>query len=273
MGADLTINAGITVSIGVTFGIKGHLLAKATLVALDPGWLDFEFQFPPVDYTENLSTEFGEASSLNVDQPIQQWLKGSLDTITFDAMFFAQHAAHELKDYVDYFKRLVKRDPALGRPPIWNFIYGQVADEVVLVESIGGVKYGQLRTNANVGTIRDVHFTISLRKYRAYDLVLTDPNALPSDTFYVRAKEGDTWEHIAEKEYGKPNYGIILRQRHPESAQLEAGDLATLPDFENIRDQRILPNSIPLERTDERNAVVHELFEDRNISKYSRIVR
>jgi len=264
--------SGPTVSAGVAFTTKLNLLPKAALLAMDAGFVDFEFQFPPMSFTENEAAIYGESSSLSRDDPIQQWLKGDLKTITFNAMFYAGHAAQDLGDYLAYIKRMNKKDDALGRPPIWNFVYGTIIDEIVVVESIGGITYGELRSNLNVGSVRDVYLSVTLRKYTPYDVQLVDPNAPPSDTFYALVKDGDTWEHLAGREYNKPSMGDILRQRNPDKVVPAAGQQVLLPDFVNIRSEVPRPSSIPLRRLADRMALRQQIFALRGIARYSAVL-
>jgi len=250
--------------------LRGRRMAKAMLIAQDSSWADFEFQFPITNLTHGISQSYGDASSLSRAEPIQQWLKGDVETITFEAMAFAEHRFMDITDYVAYMKSASKKDEKLGRPPIWTFIYGTLINEIVVIESCQ-FRYGEPRVNANMGTPRDVYFNISLRKYTPFDIELTDPNALPSDTFYVRAKSGDTWEHLAHREYGDADLGDIVRRRNHDKRKLTANNYVKMPKFERVRNDVLTPESVSLKRESAQAEVKADMLSLRSTKKFLKV--
>jgi hypothetical protein len=95
------------------------------------------------------------------------------------------------------------------------------------------------------GTLRSAQFTLSLRRYEKFDLVLTDPNARQHDTFYRAVKQGDTWESLAKMRYGDALLGDLLRRLNPGAPFLKVGTTVKLLDPERFRDAVVTPASLP----------------------------
>lgn len=199
-----------------------------------------EGQFAPLGLTRDVGSNIGETNSLNRQDSIIQWLSGTGESITFDAMIYADNILYSILEQFQALENLTKRDPDLRRPPVCRFTYGREVAMQCIVESIGGIRYGEARPG---GKLRSVMFTISLRKYVPYSPTAT---AESTETIFKPAKQNDTYEIIALRAYGNAIKGVNLRNYKP---ALEI----ILPIAENVAilepiDDRIIaaayPNSI-----------------------------
>lgn len=240
------------------------------LIRRDPGEpRRITFQFIPTEgTTETVSGTWSEATSLGRQHPIQQWTKGEQQTINFEAKFFSRHIAEDIDAIVESLKSAVQADPALGRPPLFDFIWGAFHD-VVVVSSVGGLRRGSLRPD---GRLREATLGITLRHYEPFDLIVTDPDAPPGDTFYLTTAKGDSWESLAGRLYRQPLLGELVRRANPGNPFLGPGLTVTMPDPANVRGLVVSPRSIPLERTVEGISLRIAMFNKRRRSKASRIV-
>lgn len=185
---------------------------KWTLFNTDGGDT-YEGQFGPIGLTKDLGSQVGTFSSLNRQDPIIQWLGGTGEAISFDALLFAQNSFRKIGKQLTALEKLVKKDPALGRPPVCRFTYGKEMSLLVIVESLGGIRYADSRPLQ--GTFRSAMLTISLRKYVPYKPVVSATDEVPTETYYRPARINDTYETIAKQFYGSPVKGINLRARFP----------------------------------------------------------
>lgn len=239
------------------------------LVPMDPGFKRIPFQFIPGGLTYNVASNYAETSTLNRDNPILQFTRGALKTISLEVRLFAETSTRDVKPLLDELERACLRDPTLARPPIWVFVWGSVFDIQVVVESIGDVRYDTLRPD---GTVHGVTLALSLKRYEAYDLKLTDPDARPKDTFYRQARQGETWESLAGRHYREPLWGEHLRRLNPGLEAPVLGSTVLLPDADKLRGTPITPQSFPLARTEAGIAFRRGLFAIRGRSKVSTIL-
>lgn len=171
----------------------------------------YEGQFGPIGLTKDLGSQVGTFSSLNRQDPIVQWLGGTGEMITFDALLFSQNFLRSIGKQLTALEKLVKKNFALGRPPVCRFTYGKEMSMLVIVESLGGIRYADSRPL--IGTFRSAMLTITLRKYVPYSPVETAET--PTETYYRPARINDTYETIAKQAYGSAVKGVNLRARFP----------------------------------------------------------
>lgn len=168
-----------------------------------------EGQFAPLGLTRDVGSNIGETQSLNRQDTIIQWLSGTGESITFDAMLFADNILYSILEQMQALENLTKRDPDLRRPPVCRFTYGREVAMQCIVESVGGIRYGEARPG---GKLRSVMFTVSLRKYVPYSPTATEE---PTETVFRPARQNETYEVIAERAYGNAIKGVNLRNYSP----------------------------------------------------------
>lgn len=269
-----TARVGIAVLGALSAGARSNEIERPVLEphSSNPNFPKFRFQFPPSgDFTEDgVGSDYAEATSLNRPFPIRQFVKGKQRVYSFEAMLFADSVGSNIDKDVDALRRAATRDDDLGRPPIWEFFWGPI-NEVVVVDSVGGIKYGRLRPD---GTFRDARFNLQLSVYNQFDIKLTDPDARPHDTVYYIAQDGDTWERIAARQYNSALLGDFLRRRYPSMPGAPTpGTILRLPDKAKMADLIVTPESIPLKRTAEGLALAREMFRLRGGVRTSLVVR
>lgn len=182
-------------------------------------------QFVPQNVTKAVAGELGEASSVNRDHPIQQWVRGQTEVVTFRARLWATDQEDvSLEDRLVRLENLVRRNSDLKRPPICEFSWGGLGTLQMecLVQSLGGVRYDEVRPD---GRLRGVSMSITLRRYERITLTATDPSVPETFTRIRRARRGDTYESIALDEYADPELGIKLRQLNPRLPGMRLADL------------------------------------------------
>ena len=219
--------------------------------------MDLEFQFVPSSFSVNIGANYAEGGTLNRQHPITQWTRGKSKTIAFEAKFFARDTQENIDDTLAKLEQATSRVEALGRPPLLIFSWGRVFSEFVVIEDLGNVVVDELRPD---GTHQGFLLRIQLRRYDFFDLKLTDPTAPPHDSFVALVRQGDTWEHLAARQYKNPLQGDLLRRRNPDKPFLTPGQVVVLLDRENIRGVPVLPESPPLARTHAFEEVRDALF-------------
>ena len=241
------------------------------LIPQDPGFEKITFQFPPQQMTENIGVTWATSNAPTRGVPIVQFAHGELDTISFTAKLWATHALDNIKDKLEAMKRSVRQDPTLLRPPIWLFVWGEAIDDLVVIDSIGGIRYDSLRSD---GSVRGCTFAITLSRYTFFDVAATDPNAPPPSTFFVPARSGDIWEAVARTEYGNPDLGDLLRRRNPGLAEPgnNPGQVLALLPRSRYRDEPIEPASIPLQRTTAALTRRLEAWDERTVARESTVL-
>jgi hypothetical protein len=249
--------------------------AKWTLFSLD-SFDELEGQFPIENVTQNLGAQYEDAWTLNRQEPISQWIHGTSENWSFETRLRQLDSLDDIRPKIKWLLDSVRKDTSLGRPPLYVWSWGSI-ELSCYITSLGGIQYEMSPAN-ELGQVlpREVRFTISLRKYVQFDVVGTDPNspfALGlTDTLYVNAKIGETYEALAAVRYGNPDWGDLIRRRHPSKPFLTAGTIVALPKPERFLDADEEPESSPLERTEEGLNARQALFELRGGSKVSFVV-
>lgn len=210
---------------------------------LDEGQ-DLSGQFPAEDPILNLSTTYGQHTSLNRQNPIVQFLHGDSDTFSFVARFYALHGADRTPTKnIGTLQSWRLRDATLARPPRVAFTFGNIIPfPEAVITSLSNISYSEPKPD---GDIREVSARVDLLRYTKFSL----DNTPEPETRYARAKQGDYYELLAWQEYRAPLLGDALRKEHPDQALLEEADIVRLPSYGAIRGTTITTTSIPLLRS------------------------
>ena len=153
-----------------------------------------------------------------------------------------------VKDQIDKLKRMVRRDNALGRPPICQFDYGSEISMLCVVQSIGGIQYDDIQSN---GLLRGATLQITLRKFVQAAIEENDAATLESSTLFRFAKQGDTFDSLGRRFYGNPLKGVNLRFINLTiTPEPQAGDLVKVLEPSNSQiTRKVVPRSIPFQST------------------------
>jgi len=207
-------------------------------------------QFEAENLTENVGSVWGESWAINRDKSIQMFLRGTSDTITFSARFFARDITEVrgVKTVRDKLRQWAKKDEKLGRPPLLAFQSGDahVQMKTCIITGVSLV----YDAPAFKGAFRGATLSISLREFEPFEL---SAQGL-FDTRYHRSKRGDYYELLAQREYGNPLLGVVIRQRNPKLIGLDTGDVVPLPSRNgSIQRERIQTSSVALEGINDRS--------------------
>lgn len=232
------------------------------------GFPTIRFQFPPESYQEDHSGNWASATSLGRDKPILHFASGEQESFSFEAKLYARHEGESIEDLLDVLKRAPKRDSTLGRPPRWEFVWGSILHETVIVKSVGNIRFDEIRSD---GSIRGASLQIELWNFVPNDVELTSPGTPPPSTFYVITKTNDSWEDLALREYRDPRLGDLLRRRNPSLMFPGAtpGKIVKLIPEDQLRLDAIEPYSGPLQRTPDGLALRQQVHESRARSRES----
>jgi len=204
----------------------------------------------PENVTETVGSVYADAFALNKQDPVRQFLHGQVETITFQARFYAVFALMEVEAKVQTLKSWCRKDNDLGRPPICYFWVGldqHAKMESCIVKSVS-VAYDK---PGFLGSMQGATVQIVLEKYVPFSLDDVDN----FDTRYHFSKVGDTFEMLAMSEYGDPMLGVHLRQNHPQHLQLQPGDIVKLPARGgSIRTAKKQPSSLALKNIHKRRS-------------------
>ncbi len=206
-----------------------------TMTSQDDGSF-FEGQFRPTALTENISAVYSDVGTLGMGQPIVQFIRGNVDTITFTAKCWAYSqgllgtglgknslATDDIEEMVDGIKAMCRIDADLGRPHVYILTVGGTFERQVVVQSVGGIKYDNMRP-FDGGSMRGVTFDITCLRYVAFG-----ETATANESLIYRAKSGDFYESICASVYKRPILGEALRRRNPERRDLQEGDPVHVP--------------------------------------------
>jgi len=248
----------------------------------DPPNTDFKGQFVAQNLTENVGQRLSNDPSLNQQDTDKKYLGGQGETITFATRIWASHSLKNVKTAIETLKGFTKRDPVLKRAPIFTFTSGTEFQCLCFVQSVGGIVYDEPRSD---GTIRGATFSVALTKIEDIEtpqqgmsiaaLVKTGLGVvsavsrgssnlgkifIPGGSLHVKGrqiitKQNQTFEHIAQIEYGDALVGDILRRAYYQKPlsqaklSLETGDVIDLVDKDEIFQISVTPQSIALEES------------------------
>jgi len=255
-----------------------------TLSSLDAPGTTVEGQYRPSNLVENVSGVWAETSTLGLQQPVLQFMRGNLDVITFDAKVFAKHNgvlgtglnSDNIKDLVDTIRELPRADEALGRPHVYTFTWSEEFQQDVVIQSVGGIRYDHARPEYLFGSkpssLRGVLFRIRMARYVEYDV-----GALvgASESLVIYAKQGDTFEVIAQRLYGDAKLGEVIRRRNPdlEIDGIPQGErIHIIPKAKARRELVLKRQSLALRRRTAQTALFDAVLDKRSVSYRSHIV-
>jgi len=251
--------------------------------------LTFEGQFTAENYREaGGGQSLGEASSINKEAPAFQYLNNDGETVTFQSRFYATDSFKNVKQQIELLRSFKKRDPDLKRPPKFLFTYGSETQFTCFVLNVD-FSYDELRSD---GSIRGVIASVTLQKLeqtlQGSEAAATSIAAkikaaagivagaagivaqvkkrinIPGGSLHTIdrtkfIKSGDTFEGVAQQEYGNALLGDVLRRVQPGKANLKAGDNIILVEPTEINTIEITPQAIALKDT-QVNAELREEF-------------
>lgn len=236
------------VAAGPLTGLINQLFAKRQVVwhlkNLDSGE-ELEGQFAPIGPTETVGAVYAEHTSLNRQNAIIQYLRGTTPTYSFTARFYALHSTDtKPEEDIATLKSWTKRQADLGRPPRVTVTVGnQVPLPEAVIEEPLSVAY--VDDALPEGAIRGADCTINLRNYHKFSL---DTSPEPS-TRYHRSRTGDYYELLAWYEYANPLLGDVVRKEHPDKQTLSEGDVVRLPSLGAIKGTTVKPTSTALQKS------------------------
>jgi len=181
--------------------------------------------------TEDVGTNWETFGGFARPWEMLEWSHGVNGRFQFEAMFYEVPTllftsggigmSGPIIEALDNLRKLCQKDDALMRPPICQFTWGSEISAQVVVDSICGIKYGELRPD---GTLRWFSCQLTLLKYYAPGTSST------GETLYRFAKARDTYETIARDVYKNPILGVNLRRLAPSKPDLTAGDIVKVPN-------------------------------------------
>jgi len=206
---------------------------------------------------------FADITSVNQAHPITQWVRGNLENITFEATLRAMDEDDEIGPAWETMQKFARRDSDLLRQPVCEFAYGSDIAMTCFVDSISNIRAGYLRPD---GSLRDIKFTVTLRRYVPSVQRSTDPSEPESLSRFRYAKTGDSYESIAFDEYNQAIFGEILRRFHRYRPDLTEGDVVhVLPLNYVLKRRKIRPQASQLNTSNElTNTRLVDLFEARD---------
>lgn len=201
-------------------------------------------QFEPDSMTEEHGSVYAERFTLNRKKAILQFLHGKTPTVAFTGTFYNETMLGPLPTFgdakrnLDTLNKWSERDSILGRPPVVTFWIG---DSWISIDAVIENVSASHMPPGFLGAYKGSKFTVALREYTPFDINAT----AGFDTRYHKAKRGEYYELIAEREYMEPLIGVILRQQNPSRINLQVGDTVRLPaGTGSIRQEPIAPSSI-----------------------------
>lgn len=265
--------------VGELFGFSDSKAWTLTGDDLEFNDLNFQGQFMAQNFRESGGdAELGESTTLNKEKPNFQFLSNDGETVTFQTRFYATDSFKNIKQQIELLRSLKKRDPDLKRPPKLLFTYGTETEFTCFVRRVDYL-YDELRSD---GSIRGVIASITLQKLdvtfigskaAATSLAaqikaaagvaaaaagiaaqikskVDIPGASPHTVDRKKiVRQGETFESIAQREYGSALLGDVLRRAQPGKANLKVGDAIVLLDADEISEIEVTPQSVPLKAT------------------------
>jgi len=275
--ADIRVKAGRS-GLGDFLGLTPSNVWRLKMI--DPPYTSFVGQFRASDLVEQVGARISDRGALNKQDTEKVWLGGEPGTVTFTTRVWATSANKSVRKSIELLRTFTKRDEKLKRAPLFVFTSGVDLRFNVFVKSIGGVTYDNPR---NDGTIRGATFNVNMLVVDdipseqntqslsslvstglgligaspAFRKSVVDFIDVPGGSLHLKGKkiiikDGQTFEHIAQQEYGDANVGDVLRRVHYNNPgntiknSLEVGDYIDLVDDSEIFSIKVTPQSIAL---------------------------
>lgn len=201
----------------------------------------FQSQFEAEGLTRDIVSNYAEHTALNRKNPILQFLNKSAETISFQAVLFRRDVVfNDVENSFQLLQSWVEPDEVLGRPPILSFWVGDGHVQLdCVMTGLTGVTYDRPTFG---GGVRKITFTVNLKQYQEFVL---DSSRI-SETRYHITKDRDYYELIAQREYGDPLKGDLIRKRNPDKPNMQVADRIPFPAIEAIRRDRVEQKSLAL---------------------------
>lgn len=233
-----------------------------------------EGQFEPIGgTTRQIENVWVEHSALSRANPVLQFVKGQSQKVSLQVQLFQQNAFGDIEGDLAILEVWARADlTGLGRPAALTFWLGNshLLVENCVIESLADITY---RHPTFFGAMKDVTLTINLRSFVPFDIEATTA----TETRFHRARTGDYYESLAEREYKNPFLGDVIRKRHPTKPIVQINDIIKLPSIEAIRTTKVTQRSIALQtaygkkETREKRLRL-DMFDKRNRICFSAIV-
>ena len=204
----------------------------------------FKGQFHAEDLRhEGIGGTYSERWALGRTHPVQQFLRGKLQIVSFRSRFFPGTSVESAEDEIATLKSWTQADVKTGRPPVLEFWVGDggvdYLENPCVLEDLADVLYHRPTL---FGGLRHVEFTITLREYKTFKL----QDQAKKETRYHHTKQGEYYELIAFREYANPSLGDPIRKLHPHQTTLDVGDVVKLPSVSKMLREKTVLTSIPL---------------------------
>lgn len=240
---------------------------KWRLEVLDDPTQWVEGQFVPTEFEEGIGTKYATIAGFGSEDPVTQWTGGQLDTVSFTARFFAKSIAESVTEQIEAMIAFTRRDPQRRSPPPLLFTWGREISKVVVITSLGGIRYDNIRID---GTIRGCTMQVQLTEYRQYQAAFEELTG--GESFIHVAKDEDTFESIAAFHFNRPDWGDLIRSRNPQYVDLQPGNPIEVPEEWVLRTETVEPRSIPFARGDAETAYRQVMFEARQDPYVSHVI-
>lgn len=275
-------------AVGEFLGFQGKTWA---IEAQNASKTKFTGQFIAQNLEETSGSFLQDTNALNKAEPRIQWISGETTTLRFTGRIFATDSLENNKQSFNQLKGFIKRDKKLGRPPKLTLTIGTDLEYVCYLKGLR-FKYDEIRNDGSIrGAVIEFEFEVLSENLDKVTPRSTATNIkflaglattslgigsrlkgvinIPGGSLHtvgrtIIAKQGDTFESISAKEYGRALLGDILRRAQPNLANLVPGDEVTLVESAEIRNIEITPQSTALVRTQENAALLDLKLAARN---------
>lgn len=229
---------------GLTSGFNS-LIPRWVLVKTEPAFAmdSIEGQYPAQDISSDDEAIWSEVEAPTRTLPISQWIRTGQGSFSFVGTFHNETILDSFASRIERLRSWRQPDPQLGRPPIVRFHSGDT-EFTGFLASIN-VRYPTLPWMD--GRQKTAVVSITLREADSANVAagvpgLVDPGKPEPRSRYRIVAEGQTFEALALLEYGKPEYGVLLRQESLDAFP-RVGDRVFLPDASVYRRRLFAPDS------------------------------
>ena len=210
---------------------------KATITRLDEGLEDVDetqitVSFNPGQLTVDKSVTYAEQSIVGLDAPIQQFVHGGAESLSFELFFDTYPLREDVRTRTDDVNSLLMVDGERHAPPVVRFEWGEISFTAV-VESTNTTYEMFLRD----GTPVRARIDLTLREYTPPRKQLAEEPRHSADRRSVRRViEGETLPAIAAEEYGDPAAWRLIADANniDNPRELAAGKQLLIPVQERL---------------------------------------
>ena len=223
--------------------------------------------------TREISSNYASHTALGRANPILQFLNRNAETVSLSATLFRQDVARNtVEEDFALLQTWTEPDDAFNnRAPVLSFYVGDGHVQIdCVLEALTGVTYDRPTLT---GGVRKIVFNVNLKQYQEFSLESTKA----TDTRFHITKERDYYELVAQREYGDPLKGDIIRKRNPTKPNMQVADRIPFPAIAGIRLERVTQTSLALataygKRTSPQKTNRLGIFDRRNLPFVSHIV-